>query len=127
MGSLELIVSALLGGLILNVMPCVLPVLSIKVAGLSGKAGHEAASATRASLATTAGIVVSFWLLAGLVIALKAAGETVGWGIQFQSPVFIVFLTVVMVLFALNLWGVFEIRVPGALMQLGLLSFHWTI
>jgi suppressor for copper-sensitivity B len=103
---------AVLGGLILNAMPCVLPVLSIKVFGLVRSAGHGRAEVVRAALATAAGILVSFWTLALAAIAARAAGAAVGWGVQFQRPGFVAFLAVVVVLFCLNLWGLFEIPLP---------------
>lgn len=111
-GLLTMIGLAVLGGLILNLMPCVLPVLSIKVFGLLQAAEEGRGSVRRGALAFSAGVFVSFWILAGLAIGLRAAGEAVGWGIQFQNPVFVAFLTVVMVFFALNLWGLFEIPLP---------------
>jgi suppressor for copper-sensitivity B len=103
---------AVLGGLILNAMPCVLPVLSIKVFGLVRSAGHGRAEVVRGALATAAGILVSFWALALAAIAAREAGAAVGWGVQFQRPGFVAFLTVVVVLFCLNLWGLFEIPLP---------------
>lgn len=110
---------ALLGGLILNAMPCVLPVLSLKVFGLVRSAGHGRSEVVRGALATAAGILVSFIALALAAIAAKAAGAAVGWGIQFQRPGFVAFLAVVVVLFCLNLWGLFEITLPQRLAQLG--------
>jgi thiol:disulfide interchange protein len=106
---------ALLGGLILNAMPCVLPVLSLKVFGLVKKAGKDRRHVTLGALATTAGILVSFWALAAAAIGARAAGEAVGWGIQFQNPGFVAFLVVIVVFFSLNLWGLFEIPLPAAL------------
>jgi len=110
---------ALLGGLILNAMPCVLPVLSLKVFGLVRSAGHGRSEVVRGALATAAGILASFLALALAAIAAKAAGAAVGWGIQFQRPGFVAFLAVVVVLFCLNLWGLFEITLPQRLAQLG--------
>jgi suppressor for copper-sensitivity B len=109
----------LLGGLVLNVMPCVLPVLSLKVFGLVRSAGHGRAEVTAGALATAAGILTSFWALAGAAIAARAAGSAVGWGVQFQRPGFVVFLVLVIVLFCLNLWGLFEIPLPQRLARLG--------
>src|SRR3546814_13762669 len=104
---------ALLGGLILNLMPCVLPVLSLKLLSVVQQGGR-ARSAVRASfLASAAGIVFSFLVLAGLAVGLKAAGLAVGWGIQFQQPLFLSSLAVVMALFAYNLLGLFEVPLPG--------------
>jgi suppressor for copper-sensitivity B len=106
---------AVAGGLLLNVMPCVLPVLSLKVFGLVQAAGRGRAQVVAGSLATTAGILASFLALAGFAIAARAAGAAVGWGVQFQEPAFVAFLAVVVVLFSLNLWGLFEIPLPGRL------------
>lgn len=105
----------LLGGLILNAMPCVLPVLSLKLLGLLKEGGKTHRTVIVGGLATSAGIVASFWALALLAIGAKAAGQLVGWGIQFQNPTFVTFLAVVVVLFCLNLWGLFEIPLPGRL------------
>jgi len=105
----------LIGGVILNVMPCVLPVLSLKVFGLVKSAGIGRREVVVGSLATTAGILASFWALALFAIGARAAGAAVGWGVQFQQPVFVTVLAVVVVLFSLNLWGLFEIQLPVAL------------
>lgn len=106
---------ALLGGLILNLMPCVLPVLSLKLMSLV-KFGNAPPAQVRASfLATAAGIVFSLLLLAAGLIALKSAGLAVGWGIQFQQPVFIAAVAVIVALFACNLCGFFEITLPPGL------------
>lgn len=103
------------GGLILNVMPCVLPVLSLKVFGLVKSAGQGRSQVVSGALGTTAGILVSFWALALFAILARAAGAAVGWGVQFQEPAFVTFLAVIVVLFCLNLWGLFEIPLPGRL------------
>ncbi|WP_162030109.1 MULTISPECIES: protein-disulfide reductase DsbD [unclassified Lentimonas] len=100
---------AFLGGFILNVMPCVLPVLSLKVFSLLKHSGQSKAQALMHGGAYTAGVVVSFLALAGVLLALRSVGERIGWGFQLQSPNFVVVLTVVFFLFALNLMGVFEI------------------
>jgi thiol:disulfide interchange protein len=109
---------AVLGGLVLNVMPCVLPVLSLKVFGLVRSAAQGRAEVTRGALATAAGMLASFWALALAAIGARAAGAAVGWGVQFQRPGFVAFLAVVVVLFCLNLWGLFDIHLPGALADL---------
>ena len=106
---------ALLGGLILNAMPCVLPVLSIKVVSLVKHANLTRGEIAAAGLATTAGILASFWGLAGVAVAARNAGAAVGWGLHFQQPAFVALLAVVVVLFSLNMWGIFEIRLPGRL------------
>jgi suppressor for copper-sensitivity B len=118
-GLAVMLLLALVGGLILNAMPCVLPVLSLKVFGLMRSAGHGRSEVVRGALATAAGILASFLALAVAAIGAKAAGAAVGWGIQFQRPGFVAFLAVVVVLFCLNLWGLFEIPLPQRLARLG--------
>ena len=103
---------ALLGGLILNLMPCVLPVLSIKVLGVIGHGGGDRGHVRLSFLATSAGILTSFLILAAVLAGLQQAGMTVGWGIQFQHPWFLIAMTLVVALFACNLWGVFEVTLP---------------
>ena len=110
------IVFALLGGLLLNLMPCVFPVLSFKVLGFA--AHHQSGRAMRHhGLAFGAGVLVSFWILAGALVALRAAGQQLGWGFQLQSPATIAGLAVLFFVLALNLSGVFEVRqfVPSSL------------
>jgi suppressor for copper-sensitivity B len=118
-GWLLILATAFLGGAILNLMPCVLPVLSIKLMGAIKLGGASRRTARASFLATTAGIITSFAVLAAAAIALKAAGTAVGWGMQFQDPVFIGLMTFVCVLFAANLWGFFEVPMPGFLGQVG--------
>lgn len=110
---------ALLGGFILNGMPCVLPILSLKLFGLVQASGKSTRAIRVGALATTAGILVSFWALAGTAILARQAGAAIGWGVQFQQPGFVAFLTVVVLLFSLNLWGLFEIPLPARLAKLG--------
>ncbi len=105
----------LVGGLILNAMPCVLPVLSLKVLGLVKSAGQSRRTVTAGALATALGILLSFWALALAAIVAKSAGAAVGWGVQFQEPGFVAGLTVIVLLFTLNLWGLFEIPLPAKL------------
>ncbi|MDB5466865.1 MAG: thio:disulfide interchange protein [Phenylobacterium sp.] len=101
---------ALLGGLILNLMPCVFPVLAMKAASLAGHGGAEAqAQARRQGLAFGVGAVATFLALAGGLIALKAAGSAVGWGFQLQSPPVVAVLALLMLAVALDLSGVFEV------------------
>ncbi|MDF1792400.1 MAG: protein-disulfide reductase DsbD family protein [Thalassobaculaceae bacterium] len=110
---------ALLGGLVLNLMPCVLPVLSLKLVSVLDYGGAERGAIRRGFLATAAGIVVSFLLLAGALVGLKSAGVAVGWGIQFQQPLFLAAMTGVVLLFAANLWGWFEVALPRVLADFG--------
>ncbi len=118
-GWLLLLPLAMVGGLILNAMPCVLPVLSLKLFGLVKSAGEGRAAVISGALATAAGILFSFLLLALAAIVARAAGAAVGWGVQFQQPVFVAALTVVVVFFCLNLWGLFEIPMPGFASRVG--------
>jgi thiol:disulfide interchange protein len=103
------------GGLLLNAMPCVLPVLSLKLFGLVRGREEGRRHVIVGSLATAFGILASFWALALAAIGARVAGTTVGWGVQFQEPIFVTFLTLVVVLFCLNLWGLFEVPLPSRL------------
>jgi thiol:disulfide interchange protein DsbD len=103
---------AFVGGLILNLMPCVLPVLSLKVMGFVRHANGQAGHAWRHGLVFTAGVVLCFWLLAGALLVLRAGGERVGWGFQLQSLPFLVVLAGLFLLLGLNLFGVFEVGEP---------------
>ncbi|MCA2024571.1 thioredoxin family protein [Enterobacter sp. K16B] len=109
----KMVLFALLGGLILNLMPCVLPVMGMKLNSIL-HAGSDGRTIRLRFLATSAGIVTSFMLLAAMVTALKLAGASLGWGIQFQNPWFIGLMVAVTFLFALNLFGVFEMLLPSA-------------
>ena len=117
---------ALLGGLILNLMPCVFPILAMKAAALS-RSAHEPAEARRDGLAFLAGVLATFLILAGALLALRAGGQALGWGFQLQSPGVVAALSLLMLAVALNLSGVFHIgaglqgaghgplsRLPGA-------------
>lgn len=107
--------SGFLGGLILNLMPCVLPVISLKIFSFIAQAGESPARIFRHGLAFAFGIFAWFLGLGLLVIALKAGGSQVTWGaFQFQNPWFVIGLSVLVFLFALNLFGVFEITLPGS-------------
>jgi len=108
-GFAGILVLALLGGLILNLMPCVFPVISIKIMSFVGKAGHSHAKIAAHGLVFTLGVLASFWVLALLLIALRAGGQQLGWGFQLQSPVFVYGLTVFFLIFALNMSGLFEV------------------
>ena len=113
-GTLILLLSALLGGIILNLMPCVLPVLSLKLFSLIKQAGESRKRLLTLGIATTAGILTSFWVLAGIVAVIKAGGGNAGWGMQFQSAGFIAFMVVILTAFAMSFFGVFEIWIPGS-------------
>ncbi|WP_027995520.1 thioredoxin family protein [Simplicispira psychrophila] len=115
------LLGGLLGGLILNLMPCVFPVLAIKVMGFA-KHGSDRRAHRQAGLAYTAGVVLSFLALGGLLLALRAAGEQLGWGFQLQSPTVVAALAALFTLIGLNLAGVFEFGqfAPGRLAALQL-------
>lgn len=119
-GIVQALLFAFLGGLLLNLMPCVLPVLAIKVVGIAGLAEANPRELRLHGLAYAAGIAVTLWVLAAVVIALRSAGAMVGWGFQFQEPLFLVAVSTILVVFALNLFGVFEINVnTGRLADVG--------
>jgi len=110
---LEVIAIALLGGLILNIMPCVLPVLGMKLSSVIAAEKLAQRQIRTQFLASAAGIVFSFWLLAGFLITLKLSGQALGWGVQFQSPYFIGAMVLITGLFAANMFGLFEIRLSS--------------
>lgn len=110
----QMVLFALLGGLILNLMPCVLPVMGMKLNSVL-HGGTDTARIRLRFLATSAGILTSFALLAAMITALKITGASLGWGIQFQNPWFIGLMVAVTFIFALNLFGVFEMLLPSSL------------
>lgn len=112
-GLLAVLGIALLGGLILNLMPCVLPVLSIKLLSLVGQGGRAPKAVRLSFLATAAGIVAAFAVLAAAAIGLRQAGIAVAQGIQFQQPIFLVAMMAILIAFAVNMAGRFEIVLPG--------------
>lgn len=99
---------AFVGGLILNLMPCVFPVLGIKILGFVNQAGHARSKIVAHGLVFTLGVLLSFWALAGVLAILRAGGDQLGWGFQLQSPAFVFALAVLLLVFALNMSGVFE-------------------
>jgi thiol:disulfide interchange protein DsbD len=103
----------LLGGTLLNLMPCVLPVLSIKLFGVAEMANQSGAAAKRHALWFVTGVLLSMWALVGMLLALRAAGNEIGWGYQLQSPVMVSLLALVMLVAALNMAGVFTIGPIG--------------
>ena len=104
-----LLAFAVLGGLILNLMPCVFPVLSIKAIGLVQQAKTHPAAVRAKGLVFAAGVVSSMLCLAAVLLALRAAGEEIGWGFQLQSPLFVTLLVYLLFAVGLNLSGVFEV------------------
>ncbi|MDQ8188198.1 protein-disulfide reductase DsbD domain-containing protein [Pelagicoccus sp. SDUM812002] len=113
----EALLYAFLGGMILNLMPCVFPVLSIKVLGFVQQSGEDKGKVLKHGLAFTVGVLASFWVLAGTLIALRSAGEGLGWGFQLQQPEFVVVMLVVMFLFGLSMAGVFEMGTSAISLQ----------
>jgi suppressor for copper-sensitivity B len=109
------ILLALIGGLILNLMPCVLPVLSLKILSVASHGGGTRRQVRQSFLITGAGILFSFLLLASVTVALKSFGLALGWGVQFQQPVFLMLLVLLLTFFAANLWDLFDIPLPRLL------------
>jgi thiol:disulfide interchange protein/DsbC/DsbD-like thiol-disulfide interchange protein len=105
---------AFLGGLILNLMPCVLPVIALKVMGFMNQVRQSPGEVRRHGLVYGAGVLVSFLVLAGMVVVI--GGRAASWGMQFQSPQFLVVMTTLVTLVALNLFGVFEVHLGGRAM-----------
>jgi thiol:disulfide interchange protein DsbD len=121
-GVLTFLLFGFIGGMILNLMPCVLPVISLKIFGFIQQAGQSRQKILRSGIAFTLGIFAWFIALALLLIALKVAGHDVTWGgFQFTNPYFVLVLSVIVLVFALNLFGVFEISLPQSMTR-GLLS-----
>ncbi len=114
------IIFAIIGGLLLNIMPCVLPVISLKIFGFVRMAGDHPQQVKKLGWFFSAGILASFLVLAVLVIILQAAGEQVGWGFQFQSPLFVIAMSTVVFAFGLSLFGVYEVSLPFMLAFVGL-------
>jgi thiol:disulfide interchange protein/DsbC/DsbD-like thiol-disulfide interchange protein len=111
---LFILLFAFLGGMILNVMPCVLPVISIKLFGLIKSSQTTRQEIFRHNIFYSLGVLASFWVLAGVILLLKNSGESLGWGFQLQSPTFVAIVILILFIFALNLFGLFEFRLPGA-------------
>ena len=122
----QMLLYAFIGGLILNIMPCVLPVIALKILGFVGEARSDPRHVRKLGLVYALGVLVSFAALAAIVIGVKAAGHRAGWGMQFSSPVFVVCLTTLVTLVALNLFGVFEVAIGGRALDAagGLASKH---
>ena len=108
-GLLMALFLALIGGMILNLMPCVLPVISFKVLSFVKMAGQSRTLIFRHGLAFAGGVLASFWVLAAALLILQAYGESVGWGFQLQEPIFVAILAVVLLMLSLSLFGLFEI------------------
>lgn len=99
---------AFLGGVILNLMPCVFPVLGLKIMGFVKQAGEDAARIRKHGLVFALGVFISLWILVATLLILRAAGSFIGWGFQLQDPRFVAFIVILFFVFGLNLLGVFE-------------------
>ena len=117
-GLLAASLSALVGGLVLNLMPCVLPVLALKLAGLAGQGALRRRERRIGFAATALGIVTSFLLLGVVLAGLKASGQAIGWGIQFQQPLFLGFMALLTAAFAANLFDWLHVGVPSRIADL---------
>ena len=106
--SAGLLLLAFVGGLILNLMPCVFPVLGIKIMGFVGQAGSSRKKIIGHGLVFTSGVLVSFWVLTTVLLILRSSGNQLGWGFQLQSPAFVLILAILLFAFALNMSGLFE-------------------
>lgn len=106
---------ALVGGLILNAMPCVLPVLSIKLSSVISSHGQDRGRVRAGFLISGLGVVAFMWLLAGVTLGVQSIGMSVGWGLQFQNPVFLALMFMLLALFSAKLFGAFEINLPSSL------------
>lgn len=102
------LVLAFLGGLVLNLMPCVFPVLGIKILGFVNQSGQDKKKVVLHGLVFALGVLLSFWSLAAVLAILRAGGQELGWGFQLQEPGFVFILAAVMLVFAMNMSGVFE-------------------
>lgn len=114
--------AAFLGGMILNLMPCVLPVISIKIFSLMQQAGDDSRKVLEHGLSFTAGILASFLALGGLVIAIQGAGQKIGWGFQFQYPIFVFLMACLVTIFSLAMFGMFYIAVTAGQSELDKLA-----
>lgn len=106
-----LLLLALAGGLILNLMPCVFPVLGLKIMHFVGKSGSDKKKIARHGFVFGAGVLISFWILAGVLAVLRSGGEQLGWGFQLQEPGFVYGMILLMLVFGLSMSGVFEFGV----------------
>jgi thiol:disulfide interchange protein DsbD len=109
----RMLLYAFIGGLILNIMPCVLPVIALKILGFVSEAHNHPKRVRMLGVVYALGVLASFLAMAAFVIGIKAAGHRAGWGMQFSNPYFLIVLTVLVTLVALNLFGVFEINLGG--------------
>ena len=107
------LILAFLGGLILNLMPCVLPVITLKLFSLTSISGESSNKIASHNLFYSLGVLSTFWLLALVISILKFSGSVVGWGFQLQSPLFLLVMSTGLFIFSLNMFGLFEFITPG--------------
>jgi thiol:disulfide interchange protein/DsbC/DsbD-like thiol-disulfide interchange protein len=126
LGLVTLLAFAFLGGLILNLMPCVFPILALKATSIASLSGHDRGKVRAHAASYTLGVLAAFAALAGLLLALRSAGVVVGWGFQYQSPAFVAAMVWLLLAVGLNLSGVFELsgRFSGAGQNLTMLGGH---
>ena len=113
MNLFQYLVFAFLGGLILNLMPCVLPVISLKLFSLIRHQDYTRKQLLKHNISYAAGVISTFMALAGIIAGLKATGDEIGWGFQLQSPIFILSMMLILFVLSLNLFGLFEFVTPG--------------
>ena len=113
----RMLIYAFIGGLILNIMPCVLPVIALKILGFVNESKSSPRHVRTLGLVYALGVLFSFLVLAAIVIGVKAAGHKAGWGMQFGNPVFLVCLVTLVMLVAMNLFGIFEVTLAGGAMN----------
>lgn len=119
-----MILFAILGGFILNFMPCVLPVISLKLYSLIHHMKKPKSVLIKHHTSYTLGILISFWVLAVIIILIKHSGEAVGWGFQLQSPTFVWVMILLFFILSLNLFGLFELQTPGGKIISSIRSHH---
>ena len=112
------VIISFLGGLLLNIMPCVLPVISLKLTSIIDKNEIEIEKVRKSFLITSSGIISSFILLAATLISLKYFGHSISWGMQFQNSYFLFLMSLVILAFGLNMLNVFEIYLPNKILNL---------
>ncbi len=124
-GLLLALLFAFLGGLLLNLMPCVLPVVSFKILSFVKLSGQNRWEILKHGIAFSLGVILSFWVLAGVMLILQAYGRSAGWGFQLQEPIFVAVLAAILTLFGLSSMGVFELGLSmSALAGSGQSSSH---
>ncbi len=113
----RMLIYAFIGGLILNIMPCVLPVIALKILGFVNEAKSSPRHVRVLGLVYALGVLVSFLMLGAIIVGVKTAGHKAGWGMQFGNPVFLVCLVTLVTLVAMNLFGIFEVTLNGGAMN----------